>query len=98
MAPAPNNPEHRSKVAEACIVFGADILTLRPSSATPEEIQDWVKELFGWFEEHDAFTTGNHGIAIRATSFARELLESRKTATVDDALAAIRNLYLELSE
>ncbi len=97
MASQDTDLERRSKIAEACIDFGSHLFTVRVSSVTPDDIQSCVKDLFEWFEEHEAFTPGNSGIAIHAVGFGEQFLESRKTATVDDAVEAIRNLYKSLA-
>ena len=93
-----NASERRSRVAEACIGFGKTVLQNRVSSASPEDVRNAVRDLFEWFESHDAFTEGNVGIAVRAVDFGGQLLESRKTATVEDAIAAIRQVFEDLSE
>ena len=90
--------ENRSKLAEACLDFGSHILRVRLSSVTPDEAQGRVKDLFDWFAAHDGFTSGNTGIAIHAIDFGEELLESRKTSTIQEAIDAIQNLYSGLSE
>lgn len=90
--------ERRSRVAEACIGFGKTILQNRVSSASPADVQNAVRDLFEWFEAHDAFTEGNAGIAVRAIDFGGQLLESRKTATVDESIAAVQQVYEDLSE
>ncbi len=98
MASATSEAERRSKVAEACLDFGSHLLNVRLSTMTPDDAQSIIKELFEWFTSHNAFSPGNTGIAIHAISFGEQLLESRKTATVQEAVEAIQNLYLEMSE
>lgn len=98
MATGISETERRSKVAEACLDFGSHLLRIRTSSMTPDDAQDAVKELFEWFTSHDAFSSANAGIAIHAISFGEQLLESRKTATLQEAMEAIQNLYSEMSE
>ena len=97
---APKNPEqeNRSKIAEACLDFGSHLLQVRVSSVTTGDAQTTVKELFDWFVLHDALEEANYGIAIHAIGFGEELLESRKTATVGEAIEAIQKLYLDLSD
>jgi hypothetical protein len=95
---AVKNSSNRSKVAEACLDFGSHLLRVRLSSVTPDEIQSVVKDLFSWFESKDAFLPQNTGIALAALRFGEELLEARKTATVDEAVAAIQDLYSDLTK
>jgi hypothetical protein len=95
---AAKNSDNRSKVAEACLDFGSHLLHVRLSSVTPDEIQSVVKDLFAWFESKDAFLPANTGIALGAIRFAEELLETRKTATVNEAVEAIRDLYSDLAK
>ena len=97
MPPGIHAAENRSKVAEACLDFGSHLLSARSSSVTPDEAQRQVKDLFAWFAAHDAFTPGNVGIAIHAIQFGEELLSSRKTATVEDSIAAIQQLFTDLA-
>jgi hypothetical protein len=96
MAAKTTEAERRSKVAEACLDFGSKILENRRSSVTPDDVQRTVKELFAWFESHDGFEEANFGIAVHTIEFGKNLLESRKTATIQDALDAIRKLYSDL--
>jgi hypothetical protein len=93
-----SSSERRSRVAESCIGFGRAILETRVSSASAQDAQEAVRDLFEWFKAHDAFTEGNVGIAVRAVEFGGQLLESRKTATVGDAIAAIQQIFEDLSE
>jgi len=98
MATKTSDAERRSRVAETCVDFGGDLLRLRLSSMTPDDAQQAVQDLFSWFEEHDAFTEGNVGIAVHAIAFGRQLLDSRKTATLEEAVEAIQNLYSGLAQ
>jgi len=97
MAAKTTEIERRSKVAEACVDFGTHLLKVRKISVTPDDAQRAVKELFEWFESHDALAEAGYGIAIHAITFGEELLESRKTVTVDDAVRAIQKMYLDLT-
>jgi hypothetical protein len=90
--------ERRSKVAEACLEFGSDLLRARTSSVTPDDAQNVVKELFTWFEAEEAFKEGNFGIAIRSLEFGTEMLKARKTTTLDETVAAVQKLYRDLAE
>lgn len=90
--------ERRSKVAEACLSFGGDLLKARTSSVSSDDAQESVKDLFRWFESQDAFSEGNYGIAIHAVEFGAEVLRNRKTATVEEAIEAIQGIYKELAE
>ncbi len=85
-------------VAQACISFGSHLLSIRQSSMTADDAQENVKSLFDWFSEHDAFSNSNAGIAIEAIEFGKQLLESRKTSTVNEAVEAIQSLYNDLAE
>lgn len=98
MATKPSAAETRAKVAAACVDFGKTLLQTRVSSVTAGDARDAIRELFEWFEAHDAFTEGNAGIAIHAIAFGEQLLESRKTTTVNEATGAIQELYENLRE
>jgi len=98
MAAQTTEAQRRSKVAEACVDFGRQLLRSRPSSVTADDAQRIMRELFEWFETHGAFAEGNYGIAIRAVAFGEELLESRNTSTPDDAVKAIQGVYEDLME
>jgi len=89
--------ERRSKVAEACLDFGAHLLRVRTSSVTADDAKSVVKDLFEWFASQNAFSEANTGIAIHAIGFGEQLLESRKSATLDEATEAIQKLYVDLS-
>jgi len=89
---------NRSRVAEACLDFGTHLLRIRTSSVTPSDAENSVTELFEWFEDNDAFTPQNTGIAVHAIDFGKELLESRKTSTVREASDAIQRLYSSLTK
>ena len=97
MATKTNDTERRSQVAEACLDFGSNLLRARTSSVTPDDAQNAVKDLFSWFSSHDAFSDGNVGIATHSLDFGGQLLEARKTSTVQEAIDAIQDLYLHLS-
>ncbi len=97
MATKTTDAERRSKVAEACIDFGSHLLRVRISSATPNDAREAARDLFNWFENHDAFTEGNVGIALHAITFGSNLLESRKTATLGDSIDAIQVLFEDLA-
>ena len=98
MATKTKSPEFRSKVAEACLDFGAHLLRVRLSSVSSNDAQDAVKELFDWFASNNAFDPANAGIAIHAIDFGKDLLETRKTATVQEAVDAVQTLYSSLME
>ena len=98
MATQASDAERRSRVAEACLDFGGDLLQLRLSTVTREDAQETAQDLFKWFESKDAFTTGNAGIAVHAIAFGRQLLEARRTSTVEEAIESIQNLFASLAE
>lgn len=89
--------EYRSKIAEACIEFASHLLKIRVSSVTPSETLEIATTLFQWFEDHNAFTKGNVGIALKAISYGGDLLASRKTATIHEAVESIQALFENLS-
>lgn len=93
-----SDSEMRSQVAQACMDFGTHLLRVRLSSVTPDDAQTAVQDLFEWFQEENAFTVGNYGIAMKAIDFGEEMLSSRKTLTVTEAIEAIQKLYKSLQE
>jgi hypothetical protein len=97
MATRTTEPERRAKVAEACLDFGGQLFRLRLSSVTAAEARVAVRDLFTWFAEHDGFIEGNFTIAIQCLGFAQALLEHRSSATVDEAIEAIHDLYTTLT-
>ena len=97
MASKTTEAGYRSKVAEACLDFGSNLLNLRFSSVTPDEVQSYVKYLFDWFASHHAFTEANVEIAIHAIRFGEEILAARKNATIQEAIEAIQELFENLS-
>jgi len=78
--------------------FGSQLLRIRLSSVTPDDARAAVTDLFEWFESRNAFTEGNSGIAVKAIDFGEEILTSRKTFTLQDAIDAIQKLYSDLAE
>lgn len=97
MAARTTEAERRAKVAEACLDFGGHLLRLRLSSVTAAEARGVVRDLFAWFADHDGFSEGNFTVAIQCLGFARALLEYRASATMEDALESVRDLYAALT-
>ena len=93
-----SNPEaaYRAAVAEACIEFSNDLLEVRESSVSANDAQSAAKDLFSWMRAQQALTENNYRIAVHAIDFGRQLLRARHTATLQEATAAIQNLYTTL--
>lgn len=97
MAARTTEAERRAKVAEACLEFGSHLLRVRLSSVTSQEARAAVRDLFAWFADHGAFSEGSFTVAIQCVAFGRAQLEYRSSATVDEALESIRDLYASLT-
>ena len=98
MATKTTEVERRSNVAEACLHLGQELLRLRLSTVTAEDAQSAIRELFEWFESHDAFSEANARIAVHSVAFGEQLLESRKSATLSDVIQAIQRVYSDLQK
>ena len=97
MASKTTETQRRSDIAKACLDFGSHLLNVRISSVTADDAQRHVADLFDWFASHDAFTEANAEIAIHAIQFGEQLLATRKTATVQEAIEAIQQLFGDLA-
>ena len=93
-----NNGAWRSRIAEACLDFGSHLLQVRSSSVTLDDAQSAIKILFGWFASQDALKEANVGIAIHCIDFGKQLLETRKTVTLQEAIETIQGLFSDLSK